>query len=138
MPKLLLSTLLLTTSAVLLVQIAQPAFAHEGHDNAPGMLKANHGGNVLAGKELNLEYVISTTEVKLYPVSHEGKDLASPQVKVTATAKAPKGKAENLKLESKEGAFLTQVDFKSAYRVEVNVITEFNGKKDLFKFQVEK
>jgi len=120
------------------ILVMQTAFAHEGHDLAPGMLKANHGGTVLAGKELNLEYVGSSNELKLFPASHEGKDLAPTQVKITATAKAPKGKAENLKIESKDGAFVSQIEFKNAYRIEVSVTTEANGKKDTFKFQVEK
>lgn len=130
-----MTKLLLSIGTILLLQTA---FAHEGHDLAPGMLKANHGGTVLAGKEINLEYVGSANELKLYPVSHEGKDLTPSQVKITATAKAPKAKAENLKLESKEGALVSQVEFKNAYRIEVNVTAEANGKKDTFKFQVEK
>ncbi|MGZ3804313.1 MAG: hypothetical protein ACXVB4_08900 [Pseudobdellovibrionaceae bacterium] len=130
-----MTKLTLSLSAFLLIPFA---FAHEGHDITPGMLKSLHGGSVLAGKEINLEYTISSNEVKLYPLSHEGKDLPSSQVKVSATAKTPKGKTEALKLEPKEGVLTTQVDFKDAYRVEVNVKTESNGKKDAFKFQVEK
>lgn len=116
----------------------QPAFAHEDHGAAPGTFKALHGGSVLVGKEINLEYVISGSQVKLYPVTHEGKELSTSQVKVTATAKVPKGKAENLKLETKDGALATEVDFKNSHRAEVNVSTEANGKKDTFKFQVER
>lgn len=113
-------------------------FAHEGHDQTPGSLKANHGGTVKGGKELNLEYVISGNELKLYPASHEGNDLAPTHVKVAGTAKLPKGKAENLKIEIKNGAFTTPIDFKSAYRIEVVATAEYKGKKDTFKFQVEK
>lgn len=127
--------LLLSLIAVFLIH---PAFAHEGHDQAPGMLKASHGGTVLSGKEINLEYMVSAGEVKIYPMTHDGKDVPSDKVKVTATAKTPKGKAETLNVIQKDGAFLSQVDFKNAYRVEVSVTTETNGKKDSFKFQVEK
>lgn len=112
--------------------------AHEGHDQAPGALKASHGGTVLAGKEINLEYMTSANEVKLYPLTHDGKDLSPDKVKVSAVAKAPKGKPEALIVTTAEGAFATKVDFKNAYRVEVTVTTETNGKKDSFKFQVEK
>lgn len=111
--------------------------AHEGHD-MPGVLKANHGGVVKAGKELNLEYVVAGNVVKIYPVSHEGKDLAATDVSLTALVKLPKGKAEPVKLEIKEGTYTAVVDFKSAYRVEMNVSTEVKGKKDAFKFQIEK
>ncbi len=120
------------------VLISMSSFAHEGHDDAPGAIKANHGGTVKSGKEINLEYVVSGTEVKLFPVSHDGKDLTADEVKLTVNAKLPKGKAEAIKTESKDGAFVAKVDFKTAYRIEMNVDTEVKGKKSSFKFQVEK
>jgi len=113
-------------------------FAHDGHNQTPGLLKANHGGTVRAGKEINLEFVVAGNELKLYPASHEGADLASSEVKLTATGKLPKGKAETLKIESKNGAFVAPIDFKTAYRIEIIATTEHKGKKDTFKFQVEK
>lgn len=112
--------------------------AHEGHDDAPGSIKANHGGTVKAGKEMNLEYVVSGSEVKLFPVSHDGKDLTSVEVKLSITAKLPKGKAEAIKVDLKDGAFVAKVDFKNAYRIEMNVEADHQGKKSTFKFQVEK
>ena len=113
-------------------------FGHEGHDEAPGALKANHGGTVKAGKQINLEYVVAGTDVKIYPISHEGKELTQAEVKLLATAKSPKGKAEPTPLDFKDGSFLAKVDFKGAYRVEMNVVAEVKGKKDSFKFQIEK
>lgn len=114
------------------------SFAHEGHDQAPGTIKSNHGGVVKVGKEINLEYVVNGTEVKFFPASHDGKDLNSADVQMTVTAKLPKGKAENLKLDNKNGSLVATVDFKNAYRVEVNVEANHQGKKSIFKFQVEK
>lgn len=127
--KIILTTFLITTLNV---------FAHEGHDNTPGSLKANHGGTVKAGKEINLEYVVSGNELKLYPASHEGTDIAAAEVKLSGTGKLPKGKAENLKIELKNGTYTAPIDFKSAYRIEVIANTEYKGKKNSFKFQVEK
>jgi hypothetical protein len=118
--------------------LAFSAFAHEGHDDAPGALKAAHGGTVKAGKQINLEYVVSGDEVKLYPIGHDGKDLGPSAVKLTATAKSPKGKEVTLKLEPKDGALAGKVDFAGAYRVEMKVSADVQGKKDAFKFQVEK
>ncbi|MBC7456859.1 MAG: hypothetical protein H7235_01175 [Bdellovibrionaceae bacterium] len=123
---------------VLSLAVSLSVSAHEGHDNAPGVLKANHGGVVKAGKEINLEYIVSGNEVKLFPISHEGKDLADNDVKLVVSAKQPKGKAEVVKLETKNGVIITKVDFKNAYRVEMKVDAEFNGKKSTFIFQVEK
>ena len=112
--------------------------AHEGHDNAPGALKANHGGVVKSGKEINLEYVVKGDTVELYPASHEGKDLPLAEVSLTGTAKPSKGKSAPLKLDTKNGAYLAKVDFKGAYRVEVQVVADNKGKKSTFKFQVER
>ena len=120
------------------VLVSVSSFAHEGHDVTPGSIKANHGGTVKAGKEINLEYVVSGSEVKLFPVSHDGKDLTVAEVKLSVTAKLPKGKAETIKLDSKDGMFIAKVDFKSAYRIEMNVEADAKGKKSSFKFQVEK
>ncbi len=118
--------------------IATNVFAHEGHDLLPGNLKANHGGTVKAGKEINLEYVVAGSEVSLYPISHEGVDLSANDVKITATEKSPKGKKVDSKLEVKNGAYVANVDFKGAYRVEMNVTANNKGKVSTFKFQVEK
>ncbi len=122
----------------LLLAASISTFAHEGHDETPGALKANHGGAVKAGKEINLEYVVSGTEVKLFPVSHEGQDLSLNEVKLTVTTKLPKGKAEPAKIEVQNGAFVTHIDFKNAFRVEMNVSASKAGKTDTFKLQIEK
>lgn len=112
-------------------------YAHEGHDT-PGSLKANHGGVVKPGKVINLEYVVKGDTVELYPASHEGNDLPATEVTLTGTSKPSKGKATPLKLESRNGAYLTKVDFKGAYRVEVEIVADSKGKKSNFKFQVER
>lgn len=121
-----------------ILTISHPSLAHEGHDNAPGTLKANHGGTVKPGKQINLEFLSTENEVKLYPLSHDGKDLNATEVKLTATTKLPKGKPQAATLEYKDGAFHTKVDFKEAFRVELTVTSTYNGKTDTFKFQVEK
>ncbi len=130
MYKKLLATVLFLASVSLL--------AHEGHDDAPGAIKANHGGVVKAGKDVNLEYKVSGDVVELYPVSHEGKDLTASEIKVTATGKLPKGKVEPLKLEVKNGVYTAKLNFKGAYRIEVLVTADNKGKLSTFKFQAEK
>lgn len=116
---------------------AYPCLAHEGHA-VPGSIPSIHGGMALAGKEINLEYVINGDKLILYPISHEGKDLTAAQVKLSGTTKAPKEKSEKLNLQYKDGGFSVQLDFKKAYRLEVNISAESNNKKDIFKFQMEK
>ena len=120
------------------LSVGSMAVAHEGHDAVPGAIKTSHGGVAKAGKEINLEYVVSGTEIILYPMSHDGKDLPSTDLKLTATSKGPKGKNETLKVDAQAVGFKTNVDFKDAYRSEVVVKTDLKGKKDTFKLQVEK
>ena len=124
--------------SMLLVLGSVNAVAHEDHDKAPGAIKANHGGTVKPGKEINLEYKMEGAVVKLFPASHDGKDLTETEVKLTATTQLPKGKIEPAAVKFAEGGFQTDVQFKGAYRVEMVVVTMVNGKKDTFKFQVEK
>lgn len=126
-----------TIVAVLMLGSIQ-LLAHEGHDSVPGALKSNHGGVVKSGKEINLEYVTSGTEVKFYPISHEGKDLSVSDVAIEVTSKLPKGKVTNMKTDVVAGVYTAQIDFKNAYRIEMNVEAKFKNKKSTFKFQVEK
>ena len=115
------------------------ATAHEGHAQNPKNLKALHGGAVKTGKEINLEYVISGTEVKLYPVSHDGKPVPSEEIKLSATTRAAKAKkATPASLKYADNSYSFAVDFGGTHRVEVMVTTESKGKSDVFKFQVEK
>lgn len=114
------------------------SLAHEGHDNTPGMLKANHGGVVKSGQIINLEYTVNGNVVTLYPATHDGKDLPSNEVTLTATTMLPKSKNEAAKIENKNGVYSATVDFKNAYRIEMNVTAIHQNKKSTFKFQIEK
>lgn len=127
-----------TTLSLGFMSIPVQVLAHEGHDNAPGALKANHGGVVKAGKEINLEYLVSGNEVKLYPVSHEGKDLLPNDVKLSGTTQLPKGKVESAKIEIKDNVYYTTIDFKGAYRSELKIKADHAGKVSEFKIQIEK
>lgn len=112
-------------------------FAHEGHDDAPGSVKAFHGGTVKAGKQLNLEVVSAGGELKVFPLGHGGKDIPLSDVQLSATAQAPKGKPFPVKFEQKDGAFYSKLDFKGAYRLTVDMKTIYQGKTDNVKVQVE-
>jgi hypothetical protein len=120
------------------ILISTVSFAHEGHDQAPGTIKSNHGGVVKAGKYINLEYVVTNNEVKLFPANHDGKDLAASEIKLTVNTKLPKGKPVPIQTETKDGGIIAKVDFKSAYRIEVTVDADVKNQKSTFKFQVEK
>lgn len=117
--------------------LATGAFAHEGHDQAPGTIKALHGGVVKTGKEFNLEMVASGTSVELFPQAHADETVDFKSIQVTATAKAPRGKPQKVPLSKGEKSFKATVDFQGAHRLDLDVQSEYEGKKDSFKFMLE-
>ena len=125
-------------SVVSIASVTSVASAHEGHDHAPGSFVALHGGTVKPGKILNLEYITVGDTVKIYPTSHDSKDLTVNEVKLTGTATLPKSKPEVLNLTYSEGSYFTKLDFKNSYRVELKLKANFNGKSESFTLQIEK
>lgn len=123
--------------ALVISMAASVSFAHEGHDDAPGSIKALHGGVVKPGKEMNLEVVSAGGQLKLFPISHVGTDISLSDVKLTATAQPPKGKAEPITLEEKDNSYYSKLDFKGSYRLSLEIKADYKGKKDTFKVQVE-
>jgi hypothetical protein len=121
----------------LIIILPTLVFAHEGHDKTPGSLKSLHGGVVQAGKEMNLEVIISGHEINLFPTSHEGLDIPSKDVKISAMAKPKKGATTPIKLVNEKGGFSSTVDLKGANRLPVEVTVTTNGKTDHFTIQVE-
>lgn len=114
------------------------SFAHEGHSDAPGQLKALHGGVVTAGKEMNMEMLFSNDTVQLFPLAHSGEDLGIADVKLSGTAKIPKGKPAPLSFVNDGKGFSSKVDLKGSYRADLEVKATYKGKTDTFKFLVEK
>ena len=114
------------------------AQAHEGHDQIPGAVKALHGGVVKTGKEFNVEMLAVDQNVEFFVLAHEGESIDMKAVKLTATGKSPKGKAQEIKLENTGKSFKGTLDFQGSYRLDVEVKTEYQGKIDLYKFLAEK
>lgn len=114
------------------------ALAHEGHDQAPGSIKAMHGGIPKAGKSFNLEMLASGTKVQFYPLPHEGESVDAAKIQLTGTAKSPKGKPQTLKITPEGTGFTTTVDFEKSHRVNLDIKATYEGKTDTFKFLVEK
>lgn len=111
--------------------------AHEGHDHAPG-IEAPHGGVVKRGKVINLEMVTKGGDVELYPLTKDGQSLDLDKVVMTGTAQAPRKDKKPLTFDRASGAFTTTVDLAGTHRVQLDIEITHDGKKDRFKFQVEK
>lgn len=113
------------------------AQAHEGHD-VPGQIKALNGGITKAGKLMHMEMLVTDTNVKFFPLAHEGEQLKVSDVKMTGTSKTPKGKPQNLTFTAEGNFFSTQVDLQGAHRTNLEIKATYGGKTDNFKFIVEK
>lgn len=129
----ILKTLILLTT----LSFSPLALSHEGHD-APGILKAQHGGIPKAGKLFNLEMLAMDNKVQFFPRAHEGETIDQKQIKLSGTAKSPKGKPVNLSFTSTENSFDTTVDFQGSHRLNLEIKVTYEGKSDTFKFLVEK
>jgi hypothetical protein len=105
-------------------------FGHTGPE-------APHGGILKEGKALNLELVASAGEVQLFPFSKDGKMLPTDNVKLTATAQAPKKQKMIIDLKPMSDHFMGKVDAKGSYRFELQVEAIVMGKKEKIAFQVE-
>lgn len=125
--------------SIILAMLITSSFlsAHEGHNQTPGSLKSLHGGLVHGGKILNLETIISGNVVTLYPISHEGSDVAVNKVTIKGTAKPKKGKPYPIAFTGNKNNFTTTVDLKGANRLPIEVLVTMDGKSDSFKIQVE-
>lgn len=116
---------------------SSPALAHEGH-NMPGTLKAIHGGIPKAGKLFNMEMLTKGKTIQFFPVPHASETVDIAKVKISGTAKTPKGKPIALKFTLQDKAFVTEVDFEGSHRINLDIKAELDGSSDLFKFLVEK
>ncbi len=112
--------------------------AHEGHDDIPGQIKALHGGVVKSGKNINMEMLVTNGSVQFYPLAHSGEDLKISEVKLSGSSKTPKGKSETLNFSSDAKSISTKINFKDAYRTDLEIKAQYKGKADNFKFLVEK
>lgn len=128
-----LRSLILLTSLTL----SPLALAHEGHD-VPGTLKAQHGGIPKSGKLFNMEMLAIENKVQFFPRAHEGESVDNKKIKLSGTAKSPKGKPVALQFTTGTNSFDTTVDFQGAHRVNLEIKVDYEGKSDTFKFLVEK
>lgn len=127
-----------TILALALSFLSLTAFSHEGHNVTPGTLKSLHGGTVQAGKQINLEVIVSAGEIAIFPISHEGKDIPTKDVTIEAIAKPRKGKPYPVFfITDKGGGLTTTIDLKGANRIPVTVKITNQGKSDSFTVQVE-
>lgn len=134
--------LLLTLMTVASLGFHVTAYSHEGHDEAPGKVKATKGGEVLTpyGKNLNVEVVKQEGNLKVYPLPHKGDTLPLDGVKVVATTKPSKKsqKPETIEFKKSGEFFEAAIDLKGASHLTLEIVVTLpNGKSDKFKTTVD-
>ena len=117
---------------------ASLAFAHEGHDHAPGVVQAPHGGTVKQGKEFSVELVTSENDVTIYPLTRELTAIPVTDVKLKAMYQLPKKKMEAVTFSNHDDHFMATIDAKGAYKYSLNLSLTYQGKTQKVVFQVEK
>lgn len=121
------------------LSLSTPTLAHDGHGDLPGSVSAPHGGKVLVLKDMYLEIVKSGTTLKVYPLTHDLKPIATSEVKLTAKIDLPKQKEATPAAISTTGdAWTIEVDAKKARRFTVLFSVSFNGKTGNTKYTVER
>jgi len=128
---------LIVTLAFVGLIFGQYSAAHEGHNHAPGIVQTPHGGSLKKGKLLNFELLVSGKEVKVFPLTNEMKPILPSSVQLQASYQIPKKTKEKAQYQTLADGFLLNVDSKGAYRYELELVAEYRGKKETFKFQIE-
>ena len=121
------------------LSLSTPTLAHDGHGDLPGSVAAPHGGKVLVLTDLYLEVVKTGTTLKVYPLTHDLKTIATSEVKLTAKIDLPKQKEPTPAAISTGGdAWTIEVDAKNARRFTVLFNVGFKGENGNTKYTVER
>ena len=124
--------------SIAMLFVSQGAFAHEGHDKAPGAAAAPHGGLIQGSEHLYLELVSSSDGIKIYPLDHDMKAVSVADVKLEGTATLPKkGKGVPVKFSTEKDSFAAKVAVNGAHRYTLDLTVSHKGKKEKVKFTVE-
>ncbi len=122
-----------------MLALTLPAVAHEGA-HGPVQKMAPHGGTLKDGKTLMAELVQMEAGLKIYLLSHDGKPVASKDVKIdTKNIKLTDAKKKDVKFEfASEGeAVLLKFQKTKSYRFQLTVPVEYDGVADTLTWQFE-
>lgn len=127
----------LITAFLFLVGTA--AFAHEGA-HGPEQKVAPHGGVLREGPTLTFELVKGSSDIKIYPLEHDGKPLDPKSVLVDTkktSLKDARKKPVDFKLMPNEGAFILSFKKGTSHRYSLELFAQFEGKENKAVWQIE-
>lgn len=115
------------------------SFAHEGA-HGPEQTVAPHGGILREGASLTFELVKRSSEIKFYPLTHDGKpiDLKSVQVDLKKTSlKDARKKPVEFKFIPSGDAFVLSFKSGSSHRYSFELISRFEEHENKTAWQIE-
>ena len=119
--------------------ILMVAAASQSHAQTAGLVAlAPHGGMVKEGQILNMELVVQGNDVFLYPLSRMGSAIPLQELKVSAIAVPPKKGKSKVELKPSDDHYKGTLVGALAPGYELRVEVAAKGKKDRFKFVMEK
>lgn len=128
--------LVVAVSAI--ISLSQTAFAHEGHDHAPGVINAPHGGVLEETDRFAVELVTVKEGLKLYLFDHEMNSVDLKGVQVEGKMTLPRNKkSEAVSFKLAKDHFEAKVKAKGAYRYVLDLSVTKSGKTDKVRFNVE-
>lgn len=115
------------------------SFAHEGA-HGPEQKVAPHGGILRDGTSLMFELVKSGDNIKIYPLTHEGKVIDVKLIEVDSkktTLTDAKKKTIKYNLIPEGDALIVKFEKGGSYRYSLNLIARFEGKENKASWQIE-
>lgn len=115
------------------------ATAHEGA-HGPEQKMAPHGGIIRDGASLMFELVKSGDNIKIYPLTHDGKSIEAKLVEVDTKKTSltdAKNKPVNHTLTPAGDAFVVKFEKGQSHRYSLNLVARFEGKENKGKWQIE-
>jgi hypothetical protein len=132
-------------ASALALFLANPLFAHEGHDHGtPGVMKAPHGGITKGGENVDIELVQNEGSILIYGLTADSKTIAPGEFQISGTVMFPKTKAEALSFSAKSDHYYGKLSFTEpdgkprGHRAEVVLkVTPKDKKAESFTYQLE-
>ncbi|HPI39418.1 MAG TPA: hypothetical protein PLJ21_01355 [Pseudobdellovibrionaceae bacterium] len=124
-------------SAILVFGLS--AIAHEG-PHGPEQKVAPHGGVLRDGTSLMFELVKTGENVKIYPLTHDGKPIDSKVIEVdlkkTQLADSRKKPIQH-SLIAEGDSFVLKFEKGSSYRYSLSLVARYEGKENKANWQIE-
>lgn len=135
----------LTTFTLCALFSTASVMAHDGHDHdAPGAMKAPHGGTTQGGKNIDIELVQEKDGILVYGLEEDASSVAAKDFQLIGTAEFPKKSSQPLTFSAQKDHYAAKFSFKDAkgklvsHRAKITLqVTPAKEAPESFVFQLE-